>query len=187
MISSRREFLLTATILWQSAVARAQHSQSHTPAPANDYRFVFLDLGSRRILRVLMARIVPADGRSGGAVGAKVDEYIDYILTHAEAALQEQWRSGLQRYRSSIEGLDGSAVDSLLSTHAANEFQPLTEDERFFVLLKYAVTEGFYTSEEGIDKELGYRGMGFVLDFVGCTHARHEAPARWRPMLRRGV
>jgi hypothetical protein len=183
MTNTRREFLLAAGALWRAAVASARQHHQLAPASVQPYTFTFLEPGSRETLRTLMDRIAPADERSAGAVGARVDEYIDFILTHAERALQQQWQTGLIRYRASIQGHSPMDVDAFLTKQAENEFRPRTEDERFFVLLKYAVIEGFYTSEEGITKELGYQGMGFVLDFKGCTHERHDAPDGWKPLL----
>jgi Gluconate 2-dehydrogenase subunit 3 len=184
MIDTRREFLLTTAAVWAQAVARAHQHAATEPASAPQHAFVFFQPKERETLRALMDRIVPPDERSTGALGARVDEYIDFILSHAEPPLQQQWRDGLRRYRTTIHVQDASAIGPFLAQQAKNEFDPHSEDERFFVLLKYAVTEGFYTSREGIDNELGYRGMGFVLDFQGCTHPNHESPPGWKPILR---
>ncbi|MGI8962268.1 MAG: gluconate 2-dehydrogenase subunit 3 family protein [Bryobacteraceae bacterium] len=185
MPQSRREFLATAAALWSAAALRAQqHQHAH---PSNEkalYTFAFLNGGERRTLRVLMDRIVPADDRSSGALGAYVDEYIDFILLHADASLQETWRKGLKGHGEAIVGKSGHEVDTFLEQQAQNEFSPASDDEAFFILLKSAVTEGFYTSEQGINNELGYKGMTFVLDFQGCTHASHRTPEGWHPMLR---
>ena len=50
-------------------------------------------------------------------------------------------------------------------------------------MLKGAVAEGFYTSREGIQRELGYQGLGFLREFPGCAHDTHEAPADYKPRL----
>ena len=185
MPQSRREFLATAAALWSGAVLRAQeHQHAHPPNEKTPYSFAFLNAGERKTLRVLMDRIVPADDRSSGALGACVDEYVDFILVHAEAPLEQTWHEGLKRYGEAIAGNSSSEVDTFLQQQARNEFSPANDDEVFFILLKAAVTEGFYTSEQGIANELGYKGMAFVLDFEGCTHASHHIPDGWHPMLR---
>ena len=183
MTKTRRQFLLATAALWQTAVASAHQHHESVPVSSSPYTFTFLSPAERETLRLLIDRIVPADERSTGALGARVDEYIDFILSHAEPALQEQSRSGLLRYSASLRDLDPAGIDRFLTEQAVNEFEPQTEDERFFVLLKYTAMEGFYTSEEGVNQELGYQGMGFVLDFQGCIHARHETPAGWKPLL----
>jgi len=182
---SRREFLAAAAALWSAAALRAQqHQHAHPLEERSPYKFAFFDGEERKTLRVLMDRIVPADNRSAGALGACVDEYVDFILVHADAALQETWRKGLKRYGEAIARNSPDEVDRFLEQQAHNEFAPVTDDEAFFIILKAAVAEGFYTSKEGIVNELGYKGMAFVLDFEGCTHASHHVPQGWHPMLR---
>lgn len=183
--SSRREFLAAGLALWQAASLRAgQQGQESRAASRQEDGLVFLNARRREVLRLLMDRIVPADARSAGAAGAQVDDYIDFVLPHADPELQEIWQQGLDRYGSAIQSESAAGIDRFLTRQAAAEFSPQTEDERFFVHLKTAVTEGFYTSEEGVSKELGYKGMTFELDFRGCTHAGHKVPAGYRPLLR---
>jgi hypothetical protein len=181
---SRREFLAQAAALWSAAVLSAQqHQHAHSRNETAAYKFTFLDAEELKTLRVLMDRIVPGDDRSSGALGARVDEYVDFIMVHADASLQDTWRKGLKRYSEATAGTTPPEVDSFLEHQAQNEFSPKNDDEAFFVLLKGAITEGFYTSEQGIVNELGYKGMTFVLDPQGCTHPSHRIPDGWRPML----
>lgn len=182
MKQSRREFVSAAAILWQAAVARAQHS--HPAATTAPHHFAFFTSEERDTLRHLMARIVPADERSGGALAADVDAYIDFILQHADKDLQQIWRNGLAAYGTAIRSKSDDGIDAFLSAQSRNEFAPKTDGEKFFVVLKATVTEGFYTSEIGINQELGYQGMAFLLDFPGCTHAEHKAPSTYQPLLR---
>jgi gluconate 2-dehydrogenase subunit 3-like protein len=182
---SRREFLIAGIGLWQAASLRAQQERRKSGKNSQqESSLVFLNARRRDILRRLMDRIVPADERSTGAAGARVDEYIDFVLQHADANFQNAWREGLDRFGIAIDSKEGPAIDGFLVEQARNEFSPHTDDERFFVYLKTAVAEGFYTSQEGISKELGYKGMSFEMDFPGCTHAEHEVPADYRPLLR---
>jgi hypothetical protein len=179
---SRRQFFLSAIGMWQTASFLAQKQaplrSSSSRAPS------FLDDSGRKILRRLMSRIIPADERSGGASSARVDEYIDFVLTHADPALQNVWRKGLDDYGMAIESASDTGIDAFLAHQAQNEFSPTNMREQFFVHLKTAVTEGFYTSQEAISKELGYQGMTFQMDFIGCTHPDHKAPPDYKPLLR---
>lgn len=181
---SRREFLAVVIGLWQAASLRAQQQRKFATGSKQEQVVTFLSPRQREILRRLMDRIVPGDDRSTGAMGARVDEYIDFVLVHGKPMLQEAWRRGLDRYGAAITGKDAAAIDEFLAQQARGEFAAHIENERFFVYLKTAVTEGFYTSEEGITKELGYRGMTFQMDFPGCTDAEHKAPAGYKPLLR---
>lgn len=198
-MTSRRDVLAVASALWAQAVARAQvdvnaaqrqiDREQHKHGPAAElkqptYKYEFLSDREQRTLRVLADRLIPADERSGGAKAARVDEYIDFVLGHAEAQLQKTWRSSLVRLEKAVRGKAPSRIDAYLETLAANEFSPRTQDEQFFVLLKDAVVEGFYTSQEGIQKELGYQGLGFLREFPGCGHATHAKPENYHPQLR---
>jgi hypothetical protein len=181
----RREFLAVALSLWKAASLRAHQGLGTDPRSSAKYKdFVFFDERRRGILRRLMDRIVPPDERSAGAVGAEVDKYIDFVLAHADPVLQKAWREGLDRFGLAIGSKEGPDVDAFLSKQAGGEFSPRTENERFFVYLKTAVAEGFYTSREGIEEELGYKGMTFEMDFLGCTHPKHTVPSGYKPLLR---
>src|SRR5438105_15312739 len=134
MPQSRREFLATAAALWSAAVLRAQeHQHAHLRDEKVPYKFSFLDADERKTLRVLMDRIVPADDRSSGALGACLDEYVDFILVHADAPLQETWHKGLKRYGEAIAAKSPDEVDKFLEKQARNEFVPANDDETFFI------------------------------------------------------
>jgi hypothetical protein len=179
--ASRREFLAVAA-LWSQAVAAAQHNHqaAQTASTKAAYNFVFFQPAERQTLNRLAAILIPADERSGGATAAHVDEYIDFVLSHGNADLQKRWRDGLRAFAK----LDEAGSEKRLRELAANEFAPKSPDDQFFILLKGAVAEGFYTSEEGIRKELGYQGLGFLREFPGCTHESHAIPEGYQPRLK---
>jgi hypothetical protein len=56
---------------------------------------------------------------------------------------------------------------------AANETNPVTSLDRFFVAVKELAIEAFYLSAVG-KKSLGYKGDTAVSDFPGCTHPEHK-------------
>jgi len=165
----------TLAALWAAAVVRA-HEHAAPPAESAAYRFAVLNAREAASLRRLTAILIPADERSGGAPAAKVDEYVDHVLRFATAPVRKAWRDGLRRFAKKDE--------AALRVVAANEFQPRTPDERFFVMLKDAAVEGFYTSREGIEKELGYRGYTYLREFPLANMAEVKRPPDYRPMLR---
>jgi Gluconate 2-dehydrogenase subunit 3 len=183
MPSSRREFL-ACLVLWRQALLVAQSHAHPAPTQAAPYRLAFFTASEARVLAALAARIVPADERSGGAAAARVEEYVDFILNHGSADLQRFWRESLARITPRVNGRSPEEIDVFLTELARNEFAPKNRDDAFFVALKEAVVDGFYTSEEGIRKELGYIGNAFLHEFPGCTHATHETPAGYRPLLK---
>lgn len=179
MQTSRRELLALAA-LWAEAVAAAQHQHA---APSNtqaSYAHRFLTRSERETLVSVGSILIPADERSGGAAAARIDEYIDFVVSHGSADLQKRWREGLAM----LGKIPSQSREGKLRELAVNEFSPKTRGEEFFVLLKGGVIEAFYTSEEGIKKELGYQGLGFVREFPGCTHGKHSVPEDYKPLLR---
>jgi hypothetical protein len=185
-MTTRRDFLAVAAVAWSRAAeaalapahARAQATAPVVSAAAPGARFLTEE--ERATLRLLAGVLIPPDERSGGAPAARVDEYIDLVLGHAESSLQGRWRTGLAHYA----GRSAREAETLLREAGQAEFNPVTDEQEFFVLLKGAVVEGFYTSEEGIEKELGYQGMSFVLEFPGCQHDNHPRPVDFQPALR---
>lgn len=180
MQTSRRH-VLTLAAVWAQALAAAQSHQHASPSTAQaPYTLRFFTKPERETLLAVAAILIPADDRSGGAPAARVDEYIDFVVSHGSAELKRHWRDGLAM----LARVDAADREKRLRELAKNEFAPETRDEGFFVLLKGAVVEAFYTSEEGIRKELAYQGLGFLREFPGCTHDKHETPANYRPRLR---
>ncbi len=172
-MASRRNFLELAAAWWSAAALRA-HEHAAQPAPA--YRLAFFKPAEVDTLRRLTAILIPPDDRSGGAPAARVEDYIDFVLSHATPALQSTWRAGLKRFRKFDE--------PRLIKVSANEFQPRTPDEKFFVLLKDATVEAFYTSQEGITKELGYKGYTFLREFPLADMSQVKVPSGYRPLLK---
>jgi Gluconate 2-dehydrogenase subunit 3 len=69
---------------------------------------------------------------------------------------------------------DAGRRTELLKTLAANEDHPQTPGRRFFVTLKRATVEGYYTSAIAIHQDLRYLGNEALPDFPGCTHPEHK-------------
>ena len=177
-MATRRAFLATAAAWWSQAV-EAAHQHTAASSTRASYKFRFFQPKQVTTLQTIAAVIIPADERSGGAPAARVEEYIDFILFHGAPALKTFWSKGLVAY----SGKSAGEVSTLLTEASAGEFAPVTEQQKFFVLAKSAVVEAFYTSEEGINKELSYQGMKFLMNFEGCTHAAHSVPEGYRPLV----
>ena len=176
-MATRRDFLVTAAAWWTQA---AQAAHQHTPAPASGpYKIRFFTPKEVATLQAIAAVIIPADERSGGAAAAHIEEYIDFVSSHGSVGMKDSWRKGLAAYA----GKSAGEITTMLTEASKGEFAPKSEKQRFFVLVKAAVVESFYTSEEGITKELGYQGMTFLVNFDGCTHSSHTAPAGFRPLI----
>jgi hypothetical protein len=127
-------------------------------------------------------RIIPADESSPGAKAARVNEYIDLIVSESPELTKQTWREGLAAINKMSRDKFGAAfaaatVDQqieLLKEINKNEKSPSTAEERFFRTIKYATVDGYYTSEIGIHKELRYKGNSYLKEFTGCTHPEHQ-------------
>lgn len=127
-------------------------------------------------LDVLVDAIIPTDERSPGAREARVPDYIDLLLSEADAEAKQQWIDGLAavdaeaqaRAGGPVATLPAPQVEALLTAISVNERQPQTVAERFFVMTKRAAIQGYYSSEIGIHKDLRYQGNRFLPDFHGC-------------------
>ncbi len=127
-------------------------------------------------LDVLVDAIIPTDERSPGARQARVADYIDLLLSEADAEVRQQWIEGLAavdaeastRAGVPVAKLTAPQVEALLTAISVNERQPQTAAERFFVMTKRAAIQGYYTSEIGIHKDLRYKGNQVLPEFHGC-------------------
>jgi hypothetical protein len=163
---------------WGQALAVRQQAAI---APAAGLKF--FTPAQHHTVDVLSELIIPADSRSAGASAAKVADFIDYLLSGAADAEQLAWREGLalldatatQRFARAFTDLQPAQQVTLLTDISRNEADPQTPLEQLFVYAKERTVQGYYTSEIGIHKELGYRGQQFLNEFVGCTHPEHGA------------
>ncbi len=145
-------------------------------APVSAVPRVFFTPEELALVDELSELIIPTDEHSPGARAARVAPYIDGRLAEAwDETDRTTWRQGLAGIeRLAREGggrtfLQSSADErvALLTRIAANERQPKTPEERFFVELKSRVVRAYYTSEIGIKQELEYKGNSYLAEFVG--------------------
>ena len=135
-----------------------------------------------RTIEALSEVIIPADDHSpAGAAAAKVYECIDEIVFSSPDDVKKLWTEGLA-------GMDLLAIGEfgqeyakcstaqqveLMERISRNEEQPATPEEKFFVVLKTATIDGYYTSSIGIHQDLEYQGNTMVLEFPGCACTRN--------------
>lgn len=142
---------------------------------------VFLTPAQYATLDSLAETMIPADDRSPGARAARVADYIDLLLSESDDGMKRTWTDGLasldeesrRRFGAPYGQLTPAQATELLTAISRNESDPQTPLESFFKATKDATIRGYYTSEIGIHKELGYKGNQFLAEFVGCTHPEH--------------
>jgi hypothetical protein len=135
-----------------------------------------------KLLDALTETIIPADEHSPGAKAANVAAYIDTIVVAAISEDKQFWEDGLAAIEETARRVHGKSFAacgasdqiSLLEKIAAGEAHPRMVTERFFVTLKAATVDGYYTSAIGIHEDLQYQGNTMVMEFPGCTDANHQ-------------
>ncbi len=152
--------------------AAMNHMQA-TPAPpaATAYTLQFFSDEESRLLDQLMELIIPADEHSPGAHEARTNLFADLMVASSNDVVKKQWQDGIRLIR---EEAVGSSLAEALHGAAANEENPRTDLDRFFVLLKQMTVNGYYTSATGIHKEMEYVGNTYLAAFPECTHPEHQ-------------
>jgi len=143
----------------------------------------FFDPEQLEEIAALAETVIPTDEHSPGARAAGIHEFIDDIVAISEPQTKNLWTAGLSAVNRMAEDQHGRKFaacsadqqNALLEKLAINEDRPGTPEERFFVALKKATVEGYYTSAIGIHQELEYKGNTALLEFPGCTHPEHKS------------
>src|SRR5271163_4510639 len=100
---------------------------------ATAYTLQFFSEEESRLLDQLMEMIIPADDHSPGAHEARTNLFADLMVATGKDAVKQQWRDGIRLIR---EQATASSLADALSRAAANEENPKTDVDRFFVSLK---------------------------------------------------
>jgi hypothetical protein len=133
--------------------------------------------GDYQTVTRLVDLIIPRT-ETPGAVDAQVPFRIDQQVSQTPK-LQSIFRQGIgaadaaatKRGKSDFVSLpepDQIAILKLMS-----EAEETTPDREFFETLKKMTLDWYYRSEEGLVKELEYKGNTYRSDFPGCTHHEH--------------
>ena len=167
---TRREALKTAAV---AAILPASTSAESEAAPlvqiAAPYAPKNLPAAEFRLLTTLVDMIIPPSD-TPGAAAAGVDRYIDEELSKDET-LGSKIRSGLAAIEEAgFSSLNANRRIALLTEYS--EAAGVRGD--FFQLLKDLTVDGYYSSEIGLARELGYKGNSFLEEFPGCRHEEHH-------------
>jgi hypothetical protein len=154
--------------------AAMSHMQAAPAVPtATAYTLQFFSEEESGLLDQLMEMIIPADDHSPGAHEAGTNLFADLMVATSSDAVKQQWQDGIRLIR--VEAT-GSSLAEALRRAAANEENPKTDLERFFVLLKQMTVNGYYTSATGIHKDMEYVGNTYLATFPECAHPEHPFP-----------
>jgi hypothetical protein len=180
--------IATLPVIGNAQSQTGAHSHLHTAQATPSARATktgalkFFTGEENRTVIEMAERIIPADESSPGARAARVNEYIDLIISQSPESTKLSWREGLAAINKVSRDKFGKAFADasveqqveLLTEISKNERNPQTTEERFFRTIKHATVDGYYTSEIGIQKELRYKGNAYLKEFTGCTHPEHK-------------
>jgi len=176
---------------WVEALAGLAEARGHShaaapPAPAAEWAPKVLDTHQDETVTVIAELIIPATD-TPGAAAALVNRFVDAVLADAHEAERREFLRGLRWMDARSRELFGADFvkstpeeQAALLTILSSEKGVSLEDEigrDFFAAVKSMTITGYYTSEVGMKQELGDDGRLFFLEFTGCAHPEHGAPA----------
>jgi hypothetical protein len=168
------------------AEARGHEHAAAPAAPAADWKPKALDAHQDETIATISELIIPTTD-TPGARAALVNRFVDEVVADASEADRREFLRGLHwmdRRSNELFGADFVKAtpeqQTALLTIVSSEKNKSLEDEigrDFFRAIKSMTITGYYTSEVGMKQELGDDGQVFFLEFKGCTHPEHGAPA----------
>jgi len=187
---SRRDILRTLTmgaigtsVLQIIPLQAAEHvhrmvAQEKSHGAGAKYKPKFFSSHQYQTLSVICETIFPKDDHSGGAIDAGVPEFID-LLTSENPDYQVKLGGGLlwldgqcadrygQTYLDATSDQKSEILDLIAFKKNAIDDPSLSQGVEFFAFLRRLTSDGFYTSEIGI-QDLQYIGNTFLKEFPGC-------------------
>jgi hypothetical protein len=198
----RRELLRKLTVgglgaatapLWSHRLTELAlaHADPHThaaaaapAAPAVAWKPKVFDAHQNDTVVTITELIIPQTD-TPGAKAAKVNEFIDLVLSDAQPAEKKEFLRGLGWMDARAKELFGTdfvsstpeqqtALLTILSS-PSNKSAGDQLGREFFEAVKGMTITGYYTSEIGLKQELGEDGNLFFLEYPGCNHPEHKA------------
>jgi gluconate 2-dehydrogenase gamma chain len=188
-MASRRESLkiigavgTTCAFPFSADELYGQHVHVSNPAPPEGpYTPKFFSGDEFETLSRIAELIIPATD-TPGAIGAGVPKYIDGVVS-ANPEHKKRFREGLawldqesaKRFRKTFAKLTESQQVKLLTplSEAVDSGGKLGAGERFFQMVKNMTADGYYTSQIGLVRELGYAGNTALDKFPSCEIPEH--------------
>ena len=171
---------------WVESLAALSRQQAHAHAAdavitAQDWTPKTLTAQQNELVVALTELIIPATD-TPGAKAARVNRFVDQVLTDAPAAVRGSFTRGLtwvdarSRALFKKDFLTASAEQqtALLMEMSSDVEQDERIGREFFQAIKGMTINGYYTSEIGLRQELGDNGQLFLPQFQGCDHPEHQ-------------
>lgn len=107
-----------------------------------------------------------------GAIDVGVPQFIAARLA-ANPELSQRFRKGLEAFEAESHTRFQEPFHQLTQQQQM-DLLTAAQDTPFFKLIKQLTVDGYYTSKDGLTKELGWHGNTFLTEFTGCTHPEHQ-------------
>ncbi len=176
------------TPVWVKSLAAVSRQQAHshgaeTAMAAADWTPKVLSAHQNESVIVLTELIIP-ETDTPGAKGARVNRFVDGVLSEAKAEDRTKFLKGLSWVDERSRALYGkdftgaaAADQTALLTRLSAQGNPDKEEplgREFFEVIKGMTIDGYYTTEIGLRKELGDSGQLFQAVSQGCDHPQHQ-------------
>ena len=125
-------------------------------------------LGEDMTVLTRLADIIIPRSDTPGAADAGVQFFIDSNAKRNQG-LEKRLRAGLEWLKKNSFLKLTEKEQIALVTRAS------TEQKQFFKTMKDLTIDGYYSSREGLTKELEWNANTFLSEFKGCTHPEHKA------------
>ena len=178
-MKTRREVIRTAAAAAMAIPSLAQQHQ-HGEALvqlAGAYKPSVLTAQQLAWVAKLVDAIIPRTD-TPGASDAGVPAYIDRKLKDDEAR-RKRFLAGMAELDASARRKFRAGFAELSAAQQIELLTPISKEKssasgRFFKLAKDLTIDGYYTSKDGLLKELEWNANTFLTEFKGCTHPEHQ-------------
>jgi len=179
---------LAASASWVDALAalarqQAPHAHATIAAAAQTatgWKAKVLNAHQLRTVGILSELIIPKTD-TPGAMDVHVDRFIDTVLAEAKPAERDPFVTGLAwmdaragvLYKTDVASATPAQQIELLTRLSAAASQEAKPGVDFFTAIKTMTITGYYTTQIGLERELGDDGVLAQASFEGCTHPEH--------------
>lgn len=134
---------------------------------------------------VALTELIIPQTDTPGAKAVNVNRFIDWVLSDAPTEHRDKFMNGLawideqstSRYQKDFVSASGEQQTAVL-TRLADDANHTAEDASgvaFFQLIKSMTINGYYSTQVGLQQELGDDGQLATGIFKGCDHPEHQA------------
>lgn len=174
---TRRDLLKIVAAVPAAASAQHVHSSEPFVQIARPLAPKAFDKAQFQMITRLVDLIIPRT-ETPGAADAGVDVQIDGTAA-GKPDVRAELEQGLAALDSRARKDRGKPFLELASAEQIALLEAVSADPnsavgRFFQMIKTMTIDGYYSTREGLEQELGWHGNTYLTSFPGCTHPEHK-------------